>query len=175
MSDSKNGKGAVTMAKTEFVIKPGTQEMTMTRVFDAPRELVFKAMTDPNLIPKWWGPRDHWTKVDKMDMRPGGTWRFINGDSSGNEYGFHGVYHLIDAPKHVVQTFEFEGAPGHVALETMTLEDLGGRTRLVQHSVFQSVEDRDAMVQSGMQTGATETNDRLAELLVELAKGERAG
>jgi uncharacterized protein YndB with AHSA1/START domain len=175
MSDSKNGKGAATMAKTEFVIKPGVQQMTMTRVFDAPRQLVFNAMTDPNLIPKWWGPRDHWTKVDKMDVRPGGTWCFINGDPSGNEYGFHSVYHLVDGPERVVQTFEFEGAAGHVALETMTLEDLGGKTRLVQSSVFQSVEDRDAMVQSGMETGATDTNDRLAELLVELSKDKRAG
>jgi uncharacterized protein YndB with AHSA1/START domain len=158
------------MAKTEFVIKPGTHEMTMTRVFDAPRELVFKAMTDPDLIPRWWGPRDHWTKVDKMDVRPGGTWRFINGDSSGNEYGFHGVYHLIDAPQRVVQTFEFEGVPGHVALETMVLEDMGGKTRLVQQSVFQSVEDRDGMVQSGMEKGAIDTNNRLAELLAELSR-----
>lgn len=170
MSDRNRGKGAATTTETEFVIKPGTNEMTMTRVFDAPRELVFKAMTDPNLIARWWGPRDHWSKVDKMDVRSGGSWRFINGDAGGNEYGFHGVYHLVDAPERVVQTFEFEGVPGHVALETMRLEDLGGKTRLVQQSVFQSVEDRDGMVQSGMQKGATETNDRLAELLVELSK-----
>jgi uncharacterized protein YndB with AHSA1/START domain len=175
MSDRNDGKGAATMAKTEFVIKPGTNEMTMTRVFDAPRELVFKAMTDPALIPKWWGPRLYWTKVDKMDVRLGGVWRFINGDAAGNEYGFHGVYHLVDAPERVIQTFEFEGVPGHVALETMTLEDLGGKTRMVQQSVFQSVGDRDGMVQSGMQDGAAETNDRLAELLVELAKDQRAG
>jgi uncharacterized protein YndB with AHSA1/START domain len=163
-----------TMAKTEFEIKPGTNEMTMTRVFDAPRELVFKAMTDPELIPKWWGPRDSWSKVDRMDVRSGGSWRFINGDSAGNEYGFHGVYHLVAAPERVIQTFEFEGVPGHVALETMRLEDLGGKTRMVQQSVFQSIEDRDGMVQSGMQKGATETNDRLAEVLVELAKGKEA-
>jgi uncharacterized protein YndB with AHSA1/START domain len=172
MSDSKNGKGAATMAKTEFIFEPGKNDITITRIFDAPRELVFKAMTDPKLLPKWWGPRDHWTKVDKMDVRPGGSWRFINGDSSGNEYGFHGVYHLIDAPARVVQTFEFEGVPGHVALDTLVLEDLGGKTRLVQQSVFQSVEDRDMMLQTGMQTGATETNDRLAELLVELSKNK---
>src|ERR1700694_590719 len=104
-------------------------EETVEGVLDAPRKLVFKAMTDPNLIPKWWGPRDQWTKVDKMDVRSGGSWRFINGDFTGNEYGFHGVYHLIDAPNRVVQTFEFEGVPGHVALETMTLEDLGGKPR----------------------------------------------
>jgi uncharacterized protein YndB with AHSA1/START domain len=174
MSDRKNDKGATTMARTEFVIEPGKNEIVMTRIFDAPRELVFKTMTDPKLMPNWWGPRDHWTKVDKMDVRSGGSWRFINGDSSGNEYGFHGVYHLVDAPERVVQTFEFEGVPGHVALDTMMLEDLGGKTRLVQQSVFQSVEDRDGMVQSGMQTGATETNDRLAEILAELLKDKRA-
>jgi len=174
MTDRNRGKVAPTMAETEFIIKPGTHAMTMTRVFDAPRELVFKAMTDPNLIPKWWGPRDHSTKVDNMEVRSGGSWRFINVDSGGNEYGFHGVYHLIDAPNRVVQTFEFEGVPGHVALETMTLEDQGGKTRMVQQSVFQSVEDRDGMVQSGMQKGATETNDRLAELLVELSKEKRS-
>lgn len=172
MSDRNTGKGAATMTETEFVIKPGTNEMTMTRVFDAPRELVFKAMTDPTLIPKWWGPRAYWTKVDKMEVRLGGVWRFINGDSAGNEYGFHGVYHLVDAPERVIQTFEFEGVPGHVALETMTLEDLGGKTRMVQQSVFQSIEDRDGTVQSDMQKGATETNDRLAELLVELSKNK---
>jgi uncharacterized protein YndB with AHSA1/START domain len=156
MGDSKNGKGAATMAKTEFIFEPGRNDITMTRVFDAPRELVFKAMTDPKLMPKWWGPRDHWTKVDKMDVRAGGSWRFINGDKNGNEYGFHGVYHLVDAPERVVQTFEFEGAPGHVALDTLM------------------VEDRDMMLQTGMQTGATETNDRLAELLVELSNDKQS-
>jgi uncharacterized protein YndB with AHSA1/START domain len=174
MSDRNSGKGAATMAKTEFVITPGTNEMTMTRVFDAPRDLVFKAMTDPALVPKWWGPRAYWTKVDKMDARSGGSWRFINGDGAGNEYGFHGVYHLVEAPELVIQTFEFEGVPGHVALETMRLEDLGGKTRMVQQSVFQSVTDRDGMVQSGMQAGASETNERLADLLVELSKDRGA-
>ncbi|HEV2036443.1 MAG TPA: SRPBCC family protein [Candidatus Dormibacteraeota bacterium] len=162
------------MAKTEFVIKPGTQEITMTRVFDAPRDLVFKAMMDPNAIPKWWGPRDHSTKVDKMELRPGGGWRFINGDSAGNEYGFCGFYHLIDAPKRVVETYEFEGTPGHVGLVSMTLEEVDGKTRLVEQSLFPSVEDRDAVVKSGMEKGATESMDRLAELLAELTKDKLA-
>ena len=173
MSDGKTGKGATAMAKSEFVIKPGVQEITVIREFDAPRELVFKAMMDPNAIPKWWGPRKYWTKVDKMDVRMGGTWRFINGDSSGNEFAFHGVFHLVDAPKRVVQTFEFEGVPGRVALDTMELEDLGGRTRMFQQTVFQSVEDRDGMAQAGMQDGATETHDRLAELLADQLKERR--
>jgi len=169
MSDSKTGKGATTVAKTEFVIKPGVQEITLIREFDAPRDVVFKVMTDPNAIPKWWGPRAYWTKVDKMDARSGGSWRFIHGDNKGNEYGFHGVYHLVE-PNRVIQTFEFEGVPGRPSLETMTLEDIGGRTRMVTHSVFQSLEDRDGVVQSGMQTGAAETHDRLAELVAERLK-----
>ena len=169
MSDRKTGKGATTMAKTEFVIKPGVQEITLIREFDAPRNLVFKVMMDPNTIPKWWGPRAYWTKVDKMDARSGGSWRFIHGDNKGNEYGFHGVYHLVE-PNRVIQTFEFEGVPGRPSLETMTLEDIGGRTRMVTHSVFLSLEDRDGVVQSGMQTGAEETHDRLAELVAERLK-----
>jgi uncharacterized protein YndB with AHSA1/START domain len=173
MSDIKTGKGAATMAKSEFVIKPGTNEISVTRVFDAPRDLVFQAMTDPELIPKWWGPRRYWTKVDRMEAKSGGSWRFINGDSEGHEFGFHGVYHLVDAAERVIiQTFEWEGLPGHVALETMRLEDIGGsKTRMVQESVFQSVEDRDGAASSGMQEGAAETHDRLAEVIAELSKG----
>jgi uncharacterized protein YndB with AHSA1/START domain len=173
MSDSKTGKGA-TMAKSEFVIKPGTHNISVTRAFDAPRDLVFKAMTDPDLIPKWWGPRRYWTKVDRMEARSGGSWRFINGDSAGHEFGFHGVYHLVDAADRVIiQTFEWEGMPGHVALETMRLEDMGGgKTRMVQESVFQTVEDRDGAASSGMQEGAEETYDRLAEVIAELSQGK---
>ena len=172
MSDRKTGKGATTMAKTEFVMKPGVQEITVSREFDAPRDVVFKAMMDPNAIPKWWGPRAYWTKVDKMDARSGGSWRFIHGDDKGNEYGFHGVYHLVE-PNRVIQTFEFEGVPGRPSLETMTLEDIGGRTRMVTHSVFLSLQDRDGVVQSGMQGGAEETYDRLAELVAERLKDKR--
>jgi uncharacterized protein YndB with AHSA1/START domain len=173
MSDRNSEKGAVTMAKTEYDIKPGSHEISITRMFDAPRELVFRAFTDPALVPKWWGPRELITTVDKMDVRPGGTWRFVQRDSAGNQYGFHGVYHLVDAPYRVVSTFEFEGVPGHVAMETVTFEDVDGKTRLVQHSVFQSVADRDGMVQSGMEKGATESMDRMAELLAELSKSNK--
>jgi uncharacterized protein YndB with AHSA1/START domain len=168
MTASNSGKGATALAKSEYTIKPGTQEIISTRTFDAPRELVFKAMTDPNLVPKWWGPRNLSTRVDKMDVKPGGTWRFVQSDGAGNEFAFHGAYHLVEPPARVVQTFEFEGVPGHVVMETMTLEDVGGKTRLVQHSVFQSVADRDGMVQSGMEKGATESMDRLEELLGQL-------
>ncbi len=153
---------------THISAEPGKQEILITREFDAPRELVFKACMDPELIPQWWGPRYLSTVVDRMDVRPGGQWRFINRDAQGNEYAFHGVYHEILAPERVIDTFEFEGLPetGHVTLETMKLEELpGGRTRLTVQSVFQSLADRDATLQSGMEAGVNETYDRLAELL----------
>ncbi len=154
--------------KTTITAEPGKQEILITREFDAPRELVFKAFTDPQLIPQWWGPRNLSTEVDKLDLRPGGQWRFINRDAQGNEYAFHGVYHEVLAPQRIIDTFEFEGLPetGHVTLETMKLEALpGGRARLITQSVFQSVADRDGMLQSGMEAGVNETYDRLAELL----------
>ena len=159
-------------SKTNIHAEPGKQEMAISREFDAPRELVFKAITDPQLIPQWWGPRYLSTEVDTMDVRPGGRWRFIQQDAEGNTYAFHGVYHEVLAPERIIDTFEFEGLPeaGHVALETMQLEALpGGRTRLTTQSVFQSVADRDGALQSGMEEGVNDTYDRLAELLATMA------
>lgn len=153
------------MSKLNLIAEPGKQEIFMTRVFDAPRELVFKAHTDPNLIPKWWGLRSNTTTVDKMEVRQGGLWRFVQRDADGNEFAFHGVYHAIVSPERLVHTFEFEGIPGHVLLETVTFEEHDGKTKLTDQSVFQSVEDRDGMLHSGMEGGAVETLDRLAELL----------
>jgi len=153
------------MTKPDYTIEPGKQEIVMTRTFDVPRDLVFKTMTDPNLIPQWWGPRYLTTTVDEMDVRPGGRWRYVQRDPQGNEHAFHGVYHDIAAPERLVFTFEYEGVPGHVLLDTVTLEELDGKTRLTDQSVFQSVADRDGMVQSGMESGATEMMDRLEELL----------
>jgi uncharacterized protein YndB with AHSA1/START domain len=155
----------MTMTATAFTIAPATQDVVLTRVFDAPRELVYKACTDPDLVAKWWGPRSLTTEVAKMEARPGGSWRFVQRDSAGNEFAFHGVYHDVVPTERSVSTFEFEGVPGHVALETTTYEDLGGKTRLTTQTVFQTVEDRDGMVKSGMESGATESMDRLAELL----------
>jgi uncharacterized protein YndB with AHSA1/START domain len=158
---------------TTVFAEPGKQEILITREFDAPRELVFKACTDPKLIPEWWGPRYLSTEVDKMDVKPGGQWRFINRDAEGNVYAFHGVYHEVRSPERIIDTFEFEGLPetGHVAMETMKLEELpGGRTSLTVQSVFQSVADRDGTLQSGMEEGVNDTYNRLAELLEKLNK-----
>ena len=149
---------------TEVLVAPGKQEIVMSRTFDAPRELVYRAYTDPDLIPRWWGPRYLTTTVDSLDARAGGSWRFLQRDAEGNEYGFHGVFHDV-TPERIVQTFEFEGMPGHVALDSAVLEDVDGRTKVTVTSVFQSLEDRDGMVESGMESGARETWERLEELL----------
>ncbi len=140
----------------------------MTREFDAPRSLVFEVMMDPKHIPHWWGPKQYTTSVDKMEVKAGGLWRFVQRDEEGNEFAFHGVYHSI-TPEQVVDTFEFEGMAGHVILETITLEAYeGGKTKMIVSSVFQSVADRDGMLSAGMEEGSSESYDRLEALLAEL-------
>lgn len=156
------------MNKTEFVIEPGKQELFITRWFEAPRELVFKAHTDPQAIPRWWGPGYLTTTVEKLEARAGGEWRFVQQDPQGNRHAFRGVFHQV-TPERIVQTFEYEGAPGHVQLETLTLEEIGGRTRMRAHSVFQSVEARDSMVGAGMEGGFNEGMERLTQLLRQMA------
>ena len=158
------------MANVTVTAEPGTQEIRMTRVFDAPRDLVFKVYTAPEHIPQWWGPRYLTTVVDKMDARTGGSWRFVQHDQQGNEFAFHGVYHDIVASERTVSTFEWEGLPGHVLLETAIFETLpDGKTRITTSSVFQSVEDRNGMLSSGMEGGAQESYERFAELLAKVA------
>lgn len=157
------------MGDTEIIIEPGKQDIVFKRTFDAPCEVVFKALTDPSLIPSWWGPRKYETIVDVMEPRAGGRWRYLNRNpESGEEFGFHGVYHDIVAPERVVQTTEFEGFPGPVGLETATLEERDGKTYMVAVSLAPSVEARDAIVASGMESGARETYDRLDEVIQDL-------
>ncbi|MCK9342331.1 MAG: SRPBCC domain-containing protein [Massilibacteroides sp.] len=158
-------------AKTHLTAEPGKQELVITQIFDAPRDLVFKAYTDPELVPRWWGPRSYTTTVKEMDARPGGTWRYVQRDAGGEEYGFYGVYHDVTPPERLIYTFEFEPMPGHVALETVTLEDLNGRTKVTDRVVYQTVEDRDGTLQSGMEEGMNETMDRFADLLKDLSRG----
>ena len=116
------------MSDLKVTADPGTQEIVITRSFDAPRDLVFKAFTDPDAVGQWWGLDSTETVVDQLEARPGGRWRFVERERDGSEYGFHGVYHDVQAPERLVYTFEFEGMPGHVLLETIVLEDQGGRT-----------------------------------------------
>ena len=140
-------------------------EIAMTRIFDAPRELVFKAYTDPEAVPLWWGQRASTTIVDKMDCTPGGQWRYIQRDADGNEYAFNGEYLEIVANEKIVNTFEFEPMPGHVITDTAVFEDVGGKTRVTVTSLFANAEDLKGMLESGMEEGANESWDRLAEYL----------
>ena len=165
MSEKKN--------KTIITAEPGKQELFITREFDAPRELVFRAHTDPELYARWLGPRDLTTIFETFEPVSGGKYRFIQKDKDGNEYAFHGVTHEVLAPERIIGTFEFEGLPeaGHVFLETSRFEALpGNRTRITAQSVFQSVADRDGMIQSGMEVGVNDGYERLDDLL---AKGQQ--
>ncbi len=143
---------------------PSDTEILLEREFDAPRALVWEAMTNPEYVPQWWGPRRLTTMVEKMDVRPGGAWRFVQRDADGNEYGFRGEYREIVPPERIAFTFEFEGMPGHVCLESATFEDVDGKTKVVAHSVYQSVADRDGMNESGAEEFAPVGMAQLAEV-----------
>jgi uncharacterized protein YndB with AHSA1/START domain len=156
------------MAKLHLTAEPGVPQITTTREFDAPREILFRAHTEPEMLVQWLGPRDLSMTVEHLDNRDGGTWRFIHRDADGNEFGFHGVFHGAPSVDGIVRTFEFEGFPGHVSLETLTLEDRDGKTLVGTNVVFQSIADRDGMLQSGMERGYNESMDRLEELLANL-------
>jgi uncharacterized protein YndB with AHSA1/START domain len=153
------------------VTTPADREIRIERVFDAPRDRVFAAITDPALIPEWWGPRSTTAVVEEMDVRTGGRWRFLVTDSDGQKTAFRGAYREVTSPERIVQTFEWEGMPGHVSVETATFEDLGDRTRVTTVSVFHTTEERDGMLASGMEGGMQETYQRLDELLARLAAG----
>ena len=156
--------------KTTITVEPGKQELFITREFDAPLELVYKAHIDPNLYVQWLGPRGYEMVLETFEPHSGGRYRYIHKDKDGNEFGFHGVFHEI-SEELLIQTFEFEGLPerGHVILDTMRLEELpGNRTRATIQSVYQSVSDRDGMVQSGMERGVNEGYERLDELLAKM-------
>jgi len=144
---------------------PSDREILITRVFNAPRDRVFQAFCDPKLIPEWWGPARYPTTVEVMDVRPGGKWRYVSRAEDGTEFGFHGEYREIVPPERVSQTFEFEGMPGHLSIDTATFEEIGGKTRLTIRSAFASKEDRDGMVQSGMESGLRESHERFEALM----------
>jgi uncharacterized protein YndB with AHSA1/START domain len=156
------------MATTQITAEPGVPFIDITREFDAPRDLVFRAHTDPELLVQWLGGDKYQMIIDRYDVRDGGTWRYVHRDDAGNEYGFHGVFHGTPSPDGMVQTFEFEGAPGYVSLDALTLEEHDGRTRVRIHSVHQTVESRDAMVGSGMEIGLNAGFQRLDALIARL-------
>lgn len=158
---------AAATARKANVSSVGEREATIERVFDAPREKVWRAMTDPKLIAQWWG-RGNRLDVVTYELKKGGHWRFVEHSDHG-DHGFEGRFAEVEPPKKVVQTFEWDGMPGHTALETKALEDLGdGRTKLVTHSLFMTKQDRDGMLQSGMETGVNASYNALDKVLASL-------
>jgi uncharacterized protein YndB with AHSA1/START domain len=156
------------MTEMQVTAAPGVPQVLTSRDFDEPRELVYRAFTEPDLLVQWLGPRKYTMTIDRYDLRDGGTWRYVHSDDAGNSFGFHGVFHGEASPDGIVQTFEFEGAPGNVQMDTVTFEESGGKTIVRTNSVFQSVEARDAMVNAGMAGGMSEGYERLEDLLGKL-------
>lgn len=155
-----------TTHETEIFADPNLPKVRITRDFNATPDKVFRAWTEPDLFAQWIGPRDLAVRLDSYDVRTGGAYRYVNSDDDGNEYAFFGSFHEVRLDERIVQTFTFEGFPDSVTLETMTFEDLGdGRTRIVTESLFESMEDRDGMISSGMEVGVREGYEKLDELL----------
>jgi uncharacterized protein YndB with AHSA1/START domain len=153
------------------VTTPSDREIVMTRTFNAPRDLVFEAHSSCEHMSNWWGPRQYEVASCEMDFRPGGSWRVVHKTPDGSdEQGFRGEFREIIRPERIVWTFEWEGMPGHVSVETLTLEEQNGTTTLTARSVYDTVEDRDGMLESGMEEGAAETYDRLDEYLETLTR-----
>ena len=156
------------MSATRIDAPAGVPFIDVTREFDAPRDLVFRAYSDPDLLVQWMGPRKYKIDLESWEPRDGGTWRYVHTDDQGNSFGFHGVFHGDQTADGMLQTFEFEGWPGHVSLEKLTFEDRDGKTVVHTHSVYQTVEARDGMIESGMEEGMNDGFDRLDELLARL-------
>lgn len=157
--------------ETIITALPGEQQLTITREFDAPREVVFQAFIDPKLFTRWMGPRQHTLQLETFEPRKGGAWRYTASCMEGHTYAFNGVFHEVVAPERIVQTFEYEGLPypRPIAMETARFEALpDGRTKVIAQSVYQSVADRDGHLCAGMEWGVKESHARLDELLAEI-------
>jgi uncharacterized protein YndB with AHSA1/START domain len=162
------------MGTTKIEAPEGVLYIDISREFDAPRELLFRAYVEPELIKQWLGPRKYEMVIDRWEPRDGGRWRYLNRDGD-EEYAFHGVFHGPQSVDGMLQTFEFEGAPGHVSLDKLTFEERAGRTLVRTHSVFQSVEARDAMIAAGMSEGVEDGFNRLDDLIATLQGKAPAG
>jgi uncharacterized protein YndB with AHSA1/START domain len=156
---------STTQHRTQLTAPEGLPLIEIVREFDAPRERVFRAHTDPDLVKQWLGPRRLAMRIDHYDVVRGGSYRYFHVDEDGTEYGFWGTFHEVRPDELIVQTFSFDGAPDQVSLEKAIFEELDdGRTRLRAVSVVDSVEARDAMLASGMTEGVNQSYERLDEL-----------
>ncbi|WP_437499827.1 SRPBCC family protein [Sorangium sp. So ce1099] len=153
------------------VTTPSETEICMTRLFNAPRQLVFDVMTKPEHVKRWWGclSEGYSVPVCEIDLRPGGKWRFVNRHPQG-EAAFHGEYKEITPPSRLVFTEIFEDYPDSVSVVTTVLTDEGGKTRMVATVRYPSLEVRDIVMGTGMAEGAGLSYDRLEELVAKLQR-----
>jgi uncharacterized protein YndB with AHSA1/START domain len=153
------------------VTTPSDCEIALTRLFDAPRHLVWEAMSKPEHVRRWWGALDdmHTMSVCEIDFRVGGTWRFV-GRSPQGEYGFHGEYREIDPPERVVFTEIYDPFPDDGSVVTSVLTEEGGKTRLTVTARYRTKEVRDFVIGTGMEKGAAISYDRLEDLVIELQR-----
>ncbi len=159
---------ATASAPRTKVTTPADREIHIERVFNAPRERVWKAMTDPELVAQWWG-RGNKLVVEKMEVERGGHWRYVEHSAEG-VHGFEGRYREVTPPERIVSTFEWDGMPGHVIVNTVQLMDMGdGTTKVIGDSLFHTTEERDGMLNSGMEGGLSQSYEALDRLLAELA------
>lgn len=161
------GTPEMTPTKALQITTPTDREIRVERVFNAPRERVWRAYTDPKLVAQWWG-RGNKLDIERLEVERGGHWRFVEHAPEGVE-GFEGRFREVTPPERLVQTFEWDGMPGYVAIDTTTFEDLGdGRTRVVATSLFHTKEERDGMLGSGMEGGMSDSYAALDRLLATL-------
>ena len=158
-----------TMAQVErkaTVTTPSDREIVIVREFDATRDRVWRAFTDPELVKQWWG-RGNGVVVERMEVERGGHWRFVEHAKDG-VHGFEGRYREVTPERRLSMTFEWDGMPGHPCVETIDLEDAGGgRTRVVTHTLFFTTEERDGMLNAGMEQGMEQSYEALDRLLAE--------
>lgn len=154
--------------QTNIIAEPGGQAIIITREIDAPRSKVWQAYTDPDLVMQWQGPRGYKGEATAWKLKPGGGWAFTHTNPEGESFDFRGFFIQVKPEERLVQTFEFVPMEGHISLDTAIFEELdnGTRTKITGISVFQTPEDRDGMIQSGMEKGVREGYERLDELLV---------
>jgi uncharacterized protein YndB with AHSA1/START domain len=152
------------MIQRATLTTPSDREIHVERIFNSPREEVWRACTDPELVAQWWG-RGNKLVIEKMELKRGGHWRYV--EHVGSEsHGFEGRYREVKPPERLVCTFEWDGMPGYVSVTTTTFVDLGdGRTKIISHSIFHTAEERDGMMKSGMEQGMNQSYEALDRLL----------
>lgn len=158
--------------KESTLTTPSDREIRIERIFDAPRDRVWEAYTEPELLAQWWG-RGNKLVIERFELERGGHWRFVEHGPEG-VHGFEGRFREVTPKDRIVQTFEWDGMPGYVSVETLTFEDLGdGRTKIVTLALFFTQEERDGMMNSGMQQGLDQSYAALDRLLASNAREAR--